>query len=214
MENETFWIHRLYAAALWHFLYRQHALSAALALLQWNFVSHQRLCPNCLQLMCHWKAKYGFIKSFPPDLFQTQKRTILSANAPHQTMRLLFGSGVMLRYTLGNTAQRASGDFARHLLANFQSYFTKMLVNTSSIHSAFCFIWRKIWRRIYRTIFVRYCLYFLSGSAAPQAPLSPPKAATLFSISLIVISSLFLFKFPCCYQHTTHFCTWKVRTFL
>ena len=39
-----------------------------------------------------------------------------------------------------NTAQRASGDFARHLLANFPSYFTKMLVNTSSIHSAFCFI--------------------------------------------------------------------------
>ena len=33
-----------------------------------------------------------------------------------------------------------SGDFARHLLANFPSYFTKMLVNTSSIHSAFCFI--------------------------------------------------------------------------
>ena len=41
---------------------------------------------------------------------------------------------------LGNTAQRASGDFARHLLANFSSYFTKMLVNTSSIHSTFCFI--------------------------------------------------------------------------
>jgi len=57
----------------------------------------------------------------------------------------------------GNTAQKASGDFARHLLANFPSepvsyllarilrayfprYFTKMLVNTSSIHSAFCFI--------------------------------------------------------------------------
>ncbi|MBS6596625.1 MAG: hypothetical protein KH326_06115, partial [Ruminococcus callidus] len=34
-------------------------------------------------------------------------------------------------YSLGNTAQRASGDFARHLLANFPSYFTKMLVNTS-----------------------------------------------------------------------------------
>jgi len=27
----------------------------------------------------------------------------------------------------GNTAQRASSDFARHLLANFPSYFTKML---------------------------------------------------------------------------------------
>ena len=33
-----------------------------------------------------------------------------------------------------------------------------MLVNTSSIHSVFCFIWRKIWRRICSTIFVRYCL--------------------------------------------------------
>ena len=40
-------------------------------------------------------------------------------------------------YNKGNTAQRASGDFARHLLANFPSYFTKMLVNTSSIHSVF-----------------------------------------------------------------------------
>ena len=40
----------------------------------------------------------------------------------------------------GNTAQRTSGDFARHLLANFPSYFTKILVNTASIHSAFCFI--------------------------------------------------------------------------
>ena len=42
-------------------------------------------------------------------------------------------------------------------IRNRLSYFTKMLVNTSSIHSAFCFIWRKIWRRICRTIFVRYC---------------------------------------------------------
>ena len=52
-------------------------------------------------------------------------------------------------------------------IRNRLSYFTKMLVNTSSIHSAFCFIWRKIWRRICRTIFVRYCLnkkaaYFFS----------------------------------------------------
>ena len=46
-------------------------------------------------------------------------------------------------------------------IRNRLSYFTKMLVNTSSIHSAFCFIWRKIWRRICRTIFVRYCLYAL-----------------------------------------------------
>nr|DAE80218.1 MAG TPA: hypothetical protein [Caudoviricetes sp.] len=29
---------------------------------------------------------------------------------------------------------------ARILLAYFPPYFTKMLVNTSSIHSAFCFI--------------------------------------------------------------------------
>ena len=35
-----------------------------------------------------------------------------------------------------------------------------MLVNTSRIHFAFCFIWRKIWRRICRTIFVRYCPEF------------------------------------------------------
>ena len=48
--------------------------------------------------------------------------------------------GIIVVYDKGNTAQRASGDFARHLLANFSSYFTKMLVNTSSIHSAFCFI--------------------------------------------------------------------------
>ena len=46
----------------------------------------------------------------------------------------------LLLMILGNTAQRASGDFARRLLANFPSYFTKMLVNTASIHSAFCFI--------------------------------------------------------------------------
>ena len=45
-------------------------------------------------------------------------------------------------------------------IRNRLSYFTKMLVNTSSIHSAFCFIWRKIWRRICRTIFVRYCLKY------------------------------------------------------
>ncbi|MFQ9435896.1 MAG: sugar transferase [Ruminococcus callidus] len=58
--------------------------------------------------------------------------------------KILFRTvGAVLRRTVqskGNTAQRASGDFARHLLANFPSYFTKMLVNTSSIHSAFCFI--------------------------------------------------------------------------
>ncbi|RGM81461.1 hypothetical protein DXB92_04290 [Ruminococcus sp. OM06-36AC] len=29
--------------------------------------------------------------------------------------------------TEGNTVQRASGDFARHLLAKFSSYFTKNL---------------------------------------------------------------------------------------
>jgi len=31
---------------------------------------------------------------------------------------------------LGNTAQRASGDFARHLLANFPSYFTPLFVSS------------------------------------------------------------------------------------
>ena len=46
-------------------------------------------------------------------------------------------------------------------IRNRLSYFTKMLVNTASIHSAFCFIWRKIWRRICRTIFVRYCPKFI-----------------------------------------------------
>ena len=41
-----------------------------------------------------------------------------------------------------NTAQRASGDFARHLLANFPSEPVSYLP-----------------ARIYRTIFVRYCLF-------------------------------------------------------
>ena len=40
----------------------------------------------------------------------------------------------------GSTAQSPPDGFVRHLRANFPSYFTKMLVNTSSIHSAFCFI--------------------------------------------------------------------------
>ena len=52
-------------------------------------------------------------------------------------------------------------------IRNRLSYFTKMLVNTSSIHSAFCFIWRKIWRRICRTIFVRYCHKSKSSKAKP-----------------------------------------------
>ena len=77
-------------------------------------------------------------------------------------------------------------------IRNRLSYFTKMLVNTSSIHSAFCFIWRKIWRRICRTIFVRYCLesglkpagnkkvcmphgtqtFFISKHSFPKVPIS------------------------------------------
>ena len=54
--------------------------------------------------------------------------------------RICVVPGGVVNTLKGNTAQRASGDFVRHLLANFPSYFTKMLVNTSSIHSAFCFI--------------------------------------------------------------------------
>jgi len=34
--------------------------------------------------------------------------------------------GIPFQNMFGNTAQRASGDFARHLLANFPSYFTKI----------------------------------------------------------------------------------------
>ena len=44
------------------------------------------------------------------------------------------------KYTKSNTAQRASGDFARHLLANFPSEPVSYLL-----------------ARICRTIFVRYC---------------------------------------------------------
>ena len=44
----------------------------------------------------------------------------------------VYREDVYKRQHEGNTAQRASGDFARHLLANFPSYFTKMLVNTAS----------------------------------------------------------------------------------
>jgi len=69
-----------------------------------------------------------------PHIPEKNKAAVLSASR---------GSGFfaeMRQKSTGNTAQRASGDFARHLLANFPSYFTKMLVNTSSIHSAFCFI--------------------------------------------------------------------------
>ena len=64
-------------------------------------------------------------------------------------------------FTQGNTAQRASGDFARHLLANFPSepvsylparilrayfprYFGKILENPQRIFSVFPFISQKI----------------------------------------------------------------------
>jgi hypothetical protein len=64
-------------------------------------------------------------------------------------------------YTIGNTTQRASGDFARHLLANFPSepvsylparilrayfprYFGKILENPQRIFSVFPFISQKI----------------------------------------------------------------------
>ena len=48
--------------------------------------------------------------------------------------------------TDGNTAQRASGDFARHLLANFPSEPVSYLP-----------------ARICRTIFVRYCRIYFAG---------------------------------------------------
>ena len=65
------------------------------------------------------------------------------------------------KYTKGNTAQRASGDFARHLLANFPlepvsylparilrayfpRYFGKILENPQRIFSVFPFISQKI----------------------------------------------------------------------
>ena len=40
----------------------------------------------------------------------------------------------------GSTAQSPPDGFARNLCADFPSYFTKTLVNTISIHAAFCFI--------------------------------------------------------------------------
>ncbi|WP_370785857.1 hypothetical protein [Ruminococcus callidus] len=74
------------------------------------------------------------------------------------------GSGFfveMRQKSTGNTAQRASGDFARHLLANFPSepvsylparilrayfprYFGKILENPQRIFSVFPFISQKI----------------------------------------------------------------------
>ena len=73
-----------------------------------------------------------------PALLTVSSMVFLSPRSTNTTEEQPDGKNVQLPY--GNTAQRASGDFARHLLANFPSYFTKMLVNTSSIHSAFCFI--------------------------------------------------------------------------
>ena len=78
---------------------------------------------------------------------------------------------------LGNTAQRASGDFARHLLANFPSepvsylparilrayfprYFGKILENPQRIFSVFPFISQKIWRRNLHTSDTKQTLIF------------------------------------------------------
>ncbi|WP_288595828.1 hypothetical protein, partial [uncultured Ruminococcus sp.] len=80
---------------------------------------------------------HGFVKGKSARRLREKpsgNRLTAAKNSRPESERLL------LLCLLGNTAQRASGDFARHLLANFPSYFTKMLVNTSSIHSAFCFI--------------------------------------------------------------------------
>ena len=77
----------------------------------------------------------------------------------------------------GNTAQRASGDFARHLLANFPSepvsylparilrayfprYFGKILENPQRIFSVFPFISQKIWRRNLHTSDTKQTLIF------------------------------------------------------
>ena len=79
--------------------------------------------------------------------------------------------------TWGNTAQRASGDFARHLLANFPSepvsyllarilrayfprYFGKILENPQRIFSVFPFISQKIWRRNLHTSDTKQTLIF------------------------------------------------------
>ena len=76
-----------------------------------------------------------------------------------------------------NTAQRASGDFARHLLANFPSepvsylparilrayfprYFGKILENPQRIFSVFPFISQKIWRRNLHTSDTKQTLIF------------------------------------------------------
>lgn len=40
-------------------------------------------------------------------------------------------------FSKGNAAQRLPAGFVRHLLALFLPYFTKILVNTPSIHSIF-----------------------------------------------------------------------------
>ena len=81
------------------------------------------------------------------------------------------------RFFCGNTAQRASGDFARHLLANFPSepvsylpacilrayfprYFGKILENPQRIFSVFPFISQKIRRRNLHTSDTKQTLIF------------------------------------------------------
>ena len=82
-----------------------------------------------------------------------------------------------LHKSQGDTAQRASGDFARHLLANFPSepvsylparilrayfprYFGKILENPQRIFSVFPFISQKIWRRNLHTSDTKQTLIF------------------------------------------------------
>ena len=84
---------------------------------------------------------------------------------------------LQLAWYNGNAAQRASGDFARHLLANFPSepvsyllarilrayfprYFGKILENPQRIFSVFPFISQKIWRRNLHTSDTKQTLIF------------------------------------------------------
>ena len=78
--------------------------------------------------------------------------------------------------TDGNTAQRASGDFARHLLANFPSEPVSYLP-----------------ARICRTIFVRYCRIYFAGKWNNRFPAFSPQPA-LFPVEIAKNFSTFCFS--------------------
>ena len=91
---------------------------------------------SCVHIFRDISGKYSKIhKGFSPFFPSSLKKSDDAICIRQIRNRLSYFTKMLV-----NTAKRASGDFARHLLANFPSYFTKMLVNTSSIHSAFCFI--------------------------------------------------------------------------